>query len=824
VSNDTLINRELSWLEFNRRVLGEAQDESVPLLERVKFLAIFSSNLDEFFMIRVAGLKRRTHAGDRERGPDGLTAAEILQAVSGRAHELAAQQHRCFLEDIQPRLAAEGIRVLRPKDVDAAQQRFLEEYFRRALLPVLTPLAIDPGHPFPYLANRSLCLVAAVRPAADSPLPDTGLAVVHLPSHLVPRFVALPAPPGQYAFMLLEDVIRLHLPSLYHGYDILSCHAIRVTRDADIQLPRGRVEDLLASIEEGLRERRMGTAVRLQYEADLPAGMLATLVDELELAPEDLYPDEGFPAFSDLFQLYAAVELPRLKDRPLPPHAVPGFDSAPDIWSAIRAGDVLVCHPYHSFDAVTRFVREAALDPKVLAIKMTLYRVSPTSPIAQALTLAVENGKEVAVLVELQARFDEEANIRWARALEEVGAHVVYGLVGYKTHCKACLVVRQEADGIRRYCHLGTGNYNVRTAAIYSDLGLFTCRDAFGEDLTELFNLLTGYTRPHRFHHLIVAPSDFREAFVGLIRRETEHARAGRPARMTVKMNSLVDEILIRELYAASQAGVEIDLIVRGICGLRPGVPGLSEKIRARSIVDRYLEHARVFHFENAGQPEYFLASGDWMPRNLDQRVETAFPVLDPRLQSRLRDFLAIQLADDVKAWTLLPDGRSERLRPGGAEPIRSQERLHELFGPAGGGERTVVRAGGGVVWRRNERGEPQVLLVHRAALADWTFPKGKVEAGESEERCALREVEEETGLRCALDVELPGTAYQDHTGRAKRVRYWAMRPLGGVATPRNEIDAVRWEGLDAAAGLLSYEPDRAVLAAFAQRVTETSP
>jgi polyphosphate kinase len=494
------------------------------------------------------------------------------------------------------------------------------------------------------------------------------------------------------------------------------------------------------------------------------------------------------------------------------------------VWSSIRAGDVLVGHPYQSFDAVTRFVRDAALDPKVLAIKMTLYRVSPTSPIAQALTLAVENGKEVAVLVELQARFDEEANIRWARALEEVGAHVVYGLVGYKTHAKACLVVRQEADGIRRYCHLGTGNYNARTAGIYSDLGLLTCRDSFGEDLTELFNLLTGYTRPHRFHHLVVAPSDFREAFLGLIRREIEHARAGRPARMIVKMNSLVDEILIRELYAASQAGVEIDMIVRGICCLRPGVAGLSERIRIRSIVDRFLEHARIFYFENAGQPEYFLASGDWMPRNLDHRVETAFPVLDPRLQSRLRDFLKIQLADNMKAWTILPDGRSERVGPEGAEPVRSQERLHELFGPAGSaGQRDVVRAAGGLVWRRTERGEPQVLLVHRASLADWTFPKGKVEAGESEERCALREVEEETGLRCTLDFELPGTAYQDRKGRAKRVRYWAMRPLGGVAAPQNEIDAVRWEGLESAARLLTYEYDRMVLGAFARRiVTET--
>ncbi|MGH7321361.1 MAG: polyphosphate kinase 1, partial [Candidatus Rokuibacteriota bacterium] len=531
-TTEAFINRELSWLEFNQRVLEEAQDESVPLLERVKFLAIFSSNLDEFFMVRVADLKRRIHAGDQERGPDGRTSAEIMAAAAARIHHLVEEQHRCFLEDLQPRLAAEGIRLLRPKEINEEQQRFLDDYFRRTLLPVLTPLAIDPGHPFPYLGNRSLCLVASIRPSAPSALPQTTLSVVHIPSQVVPRFVALPGPPGQQVFVLLEDVIRLHLPRLYHGYEILSSHAIRVTRDADIPLPRGRAQDLLTSIEESLRERRMGTAVRLQYDADLPAPVLATLVDELELEPEDLYQGEGFTAFSDLFQLYSAVDLPRLKERPWPPHPVPAFEGAPDIWSAIRAGDVLVHHPYQSFDVVTRFVREAAVDPRVLAIKMTLYRVSPASPIAQALTLAAERGKEVAVLVELQARFDEEANIGWARALEEVGAHVVYGLLGYKTHCKACLVVRQEADGIRRYCHLATGNYNVRTGGLYGDLGLFTCQESFGEDLTELFNLLTGYTRPQGFHHLLVAPFELREALRARLRREADHARAGRPARV----------------------------------------------------------------------------------------------------------------------------------------------------------------------------------------------------------------------------------------------------------------------------------------------------
>jgi polyphosphate kinase len=545
MSESSFVNRELSWIEFNRRVLEEAEDESVLLLERVKFLAIVSANLDEFFMVRVAGLKRQLREGDVTAGPDGAGPAQTLAAISDGVHRLVEQQHRCFLEQIQPRLAAEGIRLARPKELTEAQERALEDYFHRTLLPVLTPLAIDPGHPFPHLGNRSLCLVVSLEPTHVSPLPKASLSVVHIPTQVVPRFLPLAAPPGQHAFILLEDMIRVFLPRLYQGYEIRSCHAIRVTRDADLRPPGRRDQDLLTAIEASLRERRMGMAVRLQYDRDLPAAVLATLVDELELGPEDLYEAEGFTAFADLFQLYAAVDLPHLKDRPREPHPVAAFERAPDIWSAVRAGDVLVHHPYHAFDAVTRFVQEAATDPKVLAIKMTLYRVSPTSPIAQALTAAAERGKEVAVLVELQARFDEEANIRWARALEEVGAHVVYGLVGYKTHCKACLVVREESEGIRRYCHLATGNYNFRTAGIYADLGLFTCRESFGEDLTGLFNLLTGYTSPPAFHHLLVAPTGLREALIERIRREADHARAGRPARMVAKLNSLVDRALI---------------------------------------------------------------------------------------------------------------------------------------------------------------------------------------------------------------------------------------------------------------------------------------
>jgi len=674
------LNHELSWLEFNRRVLEEALDESVPLLERVKFLAIFSSNLDEFFMVRVALLKRRIEAGDKTPTPDGLTPAETLAAISERVHQLMEVQHQFFIETLKPLLAQARIRILQPDEIDSTQGRSLEEFFHQTLFPIVTPLAIDPGHPFPYLANRSLCLVVLLRPASSAKLLRTNISVVHIPAHVVPRFIPLPAASGQHAFILLEDVIGLHLKRLYTGYELLSWHALRVTRDAEFELRSGRIQDLLSSIEQGIRQRRMGQAVRLQYDSDFPAEVLSMFIEQLELEPADLYAGKGFTAFTDLHQLYNALNVPELRDKPLAPVPVPALDAAPDIWSAIRAGDVLIFHPYHSFDAVTRFVEEAARDPKVLAIKMTLYRVSPTSPIAQALRRAAEAGKEVAVLIELQARFDEEANISWARVLEEVGAHVVYGLVGYKTHCKACLVVRQESDGIRRYCHLATGNYNARTSGIYSDLGILTCRNSFGEDLTELFNFLTGNTQPQQLHHLILAPTALRDEIVARIRREAEHARAGQAGRIIAKLNSLVDSILVQELYAASQAGVQIDLLVRGICCLRPGLPRISERIRVTSIIDRYLEHARIFFFHNAGTPEYWLSSADWMPRNLDRRVEIAFPVLDPRLQSQLSDILEVQLSDTVKSWLLQSDGRSHRLRGEGAVAVRSQERLYETL------------------------------------------------------------------------------------------------------------------------------------------------
>src|SRR5215467_11395408 len=672
-----LINRDLSWLEFNRRVLEEAKDPGVPLLERVKFLAIFSSNLDEFFMVRVAGLKRRVKSSGTT--SDGIAAASVITAIAQKVRELTDEQHVCFLDTILPQLAAEGLHLLRPEEISREQEQFLEDYFRKTLYPIVTPLAIDPGHPFPYLANRSLCLVLSLHAKDTSPLPHTELSIVHIPAQVVRRFIQLPSKEDQYAFVLLEDVLRQYLPRLYHGFDLLSTHAIRVTRDAEFGLVRRRNEDLLMTIEQGVRERRMGDAVRLQYDPDLPKELLTQLMEELELTGEDLYPARGFTSFTDLMQLYTAANIPRLKDRPQAPLSLPSFGRGPDIWNTIRSGDVMIVHPYQSFDPVTRFVEEAAKDPKVFAIKMTLYRVSPNSPIAQALSRAAEAGKEVSVLVELQARFDEEANITWARALEEVGAHVVYGLVGYKTHCKACLIVRQEADGIRRYCHLSTGNYNVRTAGIYSDLGLFTCRESFGEDLTELFNLLTGYARPQKFHHLALAPSGLREHFIGLIQNETEQARAGKPGRLIAKVNSLIDGSIIEQLYLASQAGVQVDLIVRGICCLRPGVPGLSDRIRAISVIDRFLEHARVFAFDNDGDPEYWLASADWMPRNLDRRVEVAFPVLDPALQTQIREILDVQLADTAKARLILPDGRCRRLAADGGPPRRSQHEFYAL-------------------------------------------------------------------------------------------------------------------------------------------------
>jgi polyphosphate kinase len=679
---DELLNRELSWLDFNARVLEEAEDPSVPLLERVKFLSIVSNNWDEFFMVRVAGIWRQIDAGIATPGPDGLSPRQLLGKVSERIHAYSARQHLLFHESIGPLLEREGIVVLDPRELDEVQRAFAAEHFHKTLLPLITPLAVDTGHPFPRLGNRALVLVAELEAEAhleQGGLPVSELAFIHVPTSVAPRFLRLPSEAGTHYFMILEDVVRMHLASLFEGYRVRGCHTIRVTRDSDLWLDEDPEEDLLKTVEESLRDRRRGAVVRLQYERGLPQHLLDVLIEELELAPEDLYPTEGFTAFSDLMQLYAQLDLPGLKDPPLPPLPVSQLDGGANVFDAIAKHDILVHHPYQSFDdSVVRFVREAADDPKVLAIKITLYRTSTTSPIAAALERAAERGKQVAAIVELRARFDEESNIAWARRLERAGVHVVYGLPGYKTHGKACLVVRQEASGIKRYCHLGTGNYNERTSRLYSDLGLLTARPELGEDLSHLFNLLTGYTRPPRFHRLMTAPQGLRSGLRERIQRERDHARAGRPARVIFKANAIVDPQMIQDLYEASREGVTVDLIVRGTCCLRPGVEGLSERIRAVSIIDRFLEHTRVYHFANDGRPETWLSSADLMPRNLDHRVELAFPLDDPLLASEVFEMLELQLQDTVKGRVLGPDGESMRRGLEEGEPLRSQLRLYE--------------------------------------------------------------------------------------------------------------------------------------------------
>lgn len=693
---DELLNRELSWLAFNERVLEEAEDPDVPLLERVKFLAIVSSNWDEFFMVRVAGIWRQIDAGITQPGPDGHTPRQLLERVSKRIHELAARQHSLFHEVLEPQLNAQGIFILKPDQLDEAQRDFVLDYFDRTLLPLITPLAVDTGHPFPRLANRAMVLMAELE--ADDylekeSLPVSQLSIIHVPTRVAARFLRVPSIHGHLAFVMLEDVVRLFLPRLFHGYTIRNCHALRVTRDSDLPMDEDPFEDLMKTVEEHLRSRRRGAAVRLQYENGLSPTLLDTLIEELELAPEDLYPTDGFTAFSDLMQLYSQLDLPHLKDQAMLPVPVPQIEAAPTVFDAIAKNDILLHHPFQSFDdSVVRFVREAAEDPKVLAIKMTLYRMSRNSPIAAALERAAERGKQVAAIVELRARFDEEANIAWARRLEMAGVHVVYGMPALKTHGKACLVIRQEQNGIRRYCHLSTGNYNEKTSRQYSDLGIFTARPEFGEDLSNLFNLLTGYTRPPRFNRLILAPQQFRSALVERIERECAHAREGHPARMILKVNALVDPPMIQKLYEASQSGVQVDLIVRGSCCIRPGVPGLSENIRVLSIIDRFLEHARIYHFANAGEPETLLASGDLMQRNLDHRVEVAFPLVDPIVAAEVVELLELQLSDNVKGRVLGPEGDVIRrgLAPGGP-PVRCQLRTYE-HGLMASGVRNVTQ------------------------------------------------------------------------------------------------------------------------------------
>jgi polyphosphate kinase len=675
-------NRELSWLEFNNRVLHEAIDPRTPLLERLKFIAIFSSNLDEFFMVRVAALKQQVEAGVSKRSPDGLTPPQQLDAIGDRLRPMVTHQHRHFEQALRPQLAANGIYLLDYVDLNQEQRVYLQRYFEEQIFPVLTPLAVDPGHPFPYISNLSLSLAVVVK---DAETGEEHFARVKVPS-VLPRFVVLPpdlrmrykGQPAAWTGVPLEQVIAHNLESLFPGMNIQEYHPFRITRDSDLDLAEDEADDLLLAIEQELRKRRFGgSVVRTEVNVTMPDSIRQMLIEEMGLGQNDIYEIEGLLCLRDLMS-FMELPLPELKDPPWSP-VIPSRiqrlneldkESFPseveeDFFSIIRKQDLLVHHPYQSFSAtVQRFITEAAQDPNVLAIKMTLYRTSGDSPIINALIAAAENGKQVAVLVELKARFDEENNIIWARKLEKVGVHVVYGLVGLKTHTKLMLVVRREDNRIRRYVHVGTGNYNPKTARLYTDLGLISCQEDLGADSTDLFNYLTGYSRQHSYRKLLVAPVNLRDRMVALIRREIEHRKNGAHGRIVAKMNALVDPTIITALYEASQAGVETDLIVRGICCLRPGVKGVSENIRVISIVGRFLEHSRIFYFHNNGQEEIFIGSADWMPRNLDRRVEAVTPIEDPNLIKDLQEVLGTMLADNRQAWDLQPDGHYIQRRP----------------------------------------------------------------------------------------------------------------------------------------------------------------
>ncbi|HET7785508.1 MAG TPA: polyphosphate kinase 1 [Myxococcales bacterium] len=675
------INRELSWLAFNERVVEEGLDPTVPALERLKFLAIASSNLDEFFMIRVAGLKQQLVGHVEESGPDAMSPGEQLAAIATRCHEMVSRQYRALLGDVLPNLERAGVRLLSTSQLSPEADQFLADAFAREIFPVLTPIALDPGHPFPHLRNKSLNL--AVRFAATAPGARLRYGVVPVPS-VLPRLLEVPDA-GRRTYVLLEDVISRYVAQLFPGMPVEGCWAFRVTRNWDLSIDEEEAEDLLVTIEREVRRRDRGSAVRLELAAQAEQHLSDYLVRALKLGPADVYRIEGPLNVPDLLPLLGRIEQKELHDEPFTPVVPPVVgDGERDFFRLIREKDVLLHHPYESFDPVVSFIEGAAEDPQVLAIKMTLYRTGKDSPVVRALQRAAENGKQVTALVELKARMDEEANILWARALEQSGVHVVYGLIGYKTHCKVTLIVRREAGGLRRYVHLGTGNYNPGTAKIYSDLSLFTARDDFGADATSLFNLLTGYSRPTQWKKFKVAPLGLKAGVIEIIEREAEIARQTGKGRIVAKMNSLADSDVIKALYRASQAGVQIDLIIRGICGLRPGVPGVSERIRVISIVDRYLEHTRIWLFDAGGKREVWLGSADWMARNFIRRVEVAFPIEDASLKERIADeILATQLLDNVKARVLLPDGHYERILPGSygtpLSPLRSQERLMTL-------------------------------------------------------------------------------------------------------------------------------------------------
>jgi len=681
------INRELGWLAFNRHVLDEALDETHPLLERVKFLAIFANNLDEFFMIRVSGLQRQLVKGVLKANPDGMTPSRQLDAIRAKLLPELAAQSDCWHNRLIPELTKAGIHMHIYADLDDRQKKAMHDFFVSQIFPVLTPLAFDSAHPFPFISNLSLNLAIVIRDPGGKDL----FARLKVPTKLFPRLVRVPSPhmdnvagsrDDEIHFVYLEEIIAAHLDMLFCGMEVISSFPFRITRDADLEIEVDEASDLLTTVEEVMEQRARGRPVRIEVEDSMQESVTHMLAQKLGVPPHMVYPVNHPVGIADLMELFS-LNRPELKDTPYIPSTPPGLDDEMDIFSAIRRHDILLYHPYDSFTPVVNFLRQAAHDPDVLAIKITLYRAGANSPIVAALMEARDNGKSVAALIELKARFDEENNIGWARALERLGAHVVYGVVGLKVHAKLCMVVRREKDGIRTYVHLGTGNYNATTSRIYTDFGLFTCEKAIGDDVAHLFNFLTGYARTNRYNRLLVAPGTLRSGIIERIDREIARHQEHGDGYMAFKMNALVDPACIAALYRASQAGVKIDLQVRGICCLRPGIPGISDNISVTAIVGRFLEHARIYYFANGGQDDVLLGSADLMPRNLDRRVEVLFPVEKPTLKSAIvSTILPVQLNDNVKLRLMNSDGTYiRRVRADGEEPLNAQEWLVEHRG-----------------------------------------------------------------------------------------------------------------------------------------------
>ncbi|MFN3544391.1 MAG: polyphosphate kinase 1 [Thiobacillus sp.] len=680
-SPDTLINRELGILEFQRRVLAQAEDPDVPLLERLRFLCIFASNMDEFFEVRVAGLKEQIRAHSTQRSPDGLTARQQYRAVSELAHALVARQYELFNQDVIPALAAEGIHFLRRTQWNEAQAAWIRDYFFRELMPVLTPVGLDPSHPFPRVLNKSLNFAVELS-GRDAFGRNSGAAVVQAPRAL-PRVIHMPPEVAgcEYGFVFLSSILHAHVGELFAGMKVEGCYQFRVTRNSDLFVDDEETKNLRQALQGELPQRNFGAAVRLEVADNCSPAMAAFLLEQFELDPEDLYQEHGPVNLVRLMQVPDWVDRPDLKFPPFMPARPARLAKDDDIFAQIRKGDILLHHPFESFQPVIEFIEQAAADPQVVAIRQTVYRTGTDSQLMQALIRAAQSGKEVTVVVELLARFDEEANINWAAKLEEVGAHVVYGVVGHKTHAKLALVIRREDGGLRRYAHLGTGNYHARTARLYTDFGLMTCDEALTADVVSLFTQITGLGKAGKMKRLWQSPFTLHSEVVAAIGREAEFAAAGKPAAIIAKMNALLEPQVIAALYAASQAGVKIQLIVRGVCALRPGIKGLSDNIRVRSIVGRFLEHTRVFYFRNGGDEQVYLSSADWMDRNFFRRIETGFPILNPKLKKRvINEGLKPYLRDNVQAWEMQPDGSYRRRKARGGKAYCAQAELLALL------------------------------------------------------------------------------------------------------------------------------------------------